>query len=238
MSTVIHRSGCFFWHSCGELIQHRPHDNDRTGSSPIRSQRTIQPRSCARGGIGLKTLLSSRFRKIFYDCYVSSTVPLTTRIRAKAALGISPPGSFLSHSTAARIWGRDRPEHTRCSRHGAREGRPDLTPGCQSPRCGRGTAVTSFRNLSITTPEQTFSDLATSLDLVALVVLGESLVKSGRTSVAALRGLCCTTTPSKQLRAALINARAAKRPRSGNRPRSGTIPAIDYGCGQSRSSGN
>lgn len=118
------------------------------------------------------------------------------------------------------------------------EGRPDLTPGCQSPRCGRGTAVTSFRNLSITTPEQTFSDLATSLDLVALVVLGESLVKSGRTSVAALRGLCCTTTPSKQLRAALINARAAKRPRSGNRPRSGTIPAIDYGCGQSRSSGN
>ena len=56
-------------------------------------------------GIGLKTLLSSRFRKIFYDCYISSTVPLTTKIRAKAALGISPPGSFLSHSTAARIWG-------------------------------------------------------------------------------------------------------------------------------------
>ena len=50
--------------------------------------------------------------------------------------------------------------------------------------------------------------------------------------------------PSKQLRAALMNARAAKRPRSGNRPRSakpprsGTIPATDYGCGQSRSSGN
>ena len=34
-------------------------------------------------GIGLKTLLSRRFHKIFYDCYVSSTVPLTTRLRAK-----------------------------------------------------------------------------------------------------------------------------------------------------------
>ena len=36
-------------------------------------------------GIGLKTLLSSRFHKVFYDCYVSSTVPLTTRLRAKGS---------------------------------------------------------------------------------------------------------------------------------------------------------
>ena len=56
-------------------------------------------------GIGLKTLLSSRFHKIFYDCYVSSTVPPTTRLRAKAALEVSPPGTFISHATAARIWG-------------------------------------------------------------------------------------------------------------------------------------
>lgn len=63
-------------------------------------------RAEARGaGIGLKTLLSSRFQRIFYDCYVSSAVPITTKLRATAALGISPLGSFISHSTAARIWG-------------------------------------------------------------------------------------------------------------------------------------
>jgi hypothetical protein len=28
-------------------------------------------------GIAVKTLLSSRFHKIFYDCYVSSDVPIT-----------------------------------------------------------------------------------------------------------------------------------------------------------------
>ena len=56
-------------------------------------------------GIGLKTLLSGRFHKIFYDCYISSAVPVTTKLRAKAALGISPRGSFVSHTTAARIWG-------------------------------------------------------------------------------------------------------------------------------------
>ncbi len=151
-------------------------------------------RAAARaGGIGLKTLLSSRFRKIFYDCYVSSTVPLTMRIRAKAALGISPPGSFLSHSGCPNM-GRDRPEHTRYSRTVPGKAGRTSRQGVKAHAAVEGTAVTSFRNLSITTPEQTFSDLATSLDLVALVVLGDSLVKSGRTSVAALRGLCCTTT--------------------------------------------
>ena len=145
-------------------------------------------RAAARAaGIGLKTLLSSRFRKIFYDCYVSSTVPLTTKIRAKAALEISPPGSFLSHSTAARIWGGIVPNTPDV--HGTVPGKAGRTSrkGVKAHAAVEGTALTSFRNLSITTPEQTFSDLATSLDLVALVVLGGSLVKAGRTSVAALR---------------------------------------------------
>jgi len=138
-------------------------------------------------GIGLKTLLSSRFRKVFYDCYISSTVPLTTRIRANAALGISPPGSFLSHSTAARIRGGIVPNtpdvHVTVPGKAGRTSRQ----GVKAHATAEGTAVTRFRNLPITTPEQRFSDLATSLDLVALVVLGDSLVKAGRTSVAALR---------------------------------------------------
>jgi len=114
-------------------------------------------------------------------------VPLTTRIRAKAALGISPPGSFLSHSTAARIWGGIVPNtpdiHVTVPGKAGRTSRQ----GVKAHAAVEGTAVTSFRNLSITTPEQTFSDLATSLDLVALVVLGDSLVKAGWTSAAALR---------------------------------------------------
>jgi hypothetical protein len=138
-------------------------------------------------GIGLKTLLSSRFQKIFYDCYVSSAVPLTTRIRAKAALGISPPGSFLSHSTAARIWGGIIPNapdvHVTVPGTAGRSSRQ----GVKAHAAVEGTAITLFRNLPITTPQQTFLDLAPSLNLVALVVLGDSLVKAGRTSAAALR---------------------------------------------------
>jgi very-short-patch-repair endonuclease len=108
-------------------------------------------------GIGLKTLLSSRFQKVFYDCYISSEVPLTTKLRAKAGLGISPPGSFVTRE------------------------------GVKAHATVDGTAVTRFRNLPITAPEQTFLDLAAGLNLVALVVLGDSLIKAGRTSAAALR---------------------------------------------------
>jgi len=138
-------------------------------------------------GIGLKTLLSSRFHKVFYDCYVSSTVALTTMLRAKAALGISPPGSFVSHTTAARIWGAivpDTPDvHVTVPAQAGRTSRQ----GVKAHASADGTAVTRFRNLLITTPEQTFLDLATSLNLVALVVLGDSLIKAGRTGAATLR---------------------------------------------------
>jgi hypothetical protein len=111
-------------------------------------------------GIGLKTLLSSRFQKIFYDRYVSATVPITTKLRASAALGVSPPGTFISHSTAARIWGGvvpDTPDvHVTVPGTGGRTSRQ----GVKAHTSVAGTAVTRFRNLPLTTPEQTFIDLA------------------------------------------------------------------------------
>lgn len=138
-------------------------------------------------GIGLKTLLSSRFHKGFYDCYVSSAVPLSTRLRAKAALGISPPGSFVSHATAARIWGGIVSEtsdvHVTVPPTAVRSSRQ----GVKAHAGVIGAAVTRFRSLAISTPEQTFLDLATCLDLVALVVVGDSLIRAGRTTAAALR---------------------------------------------------
>ena len=66
-------------------------------------------------GIGLRELLSRRFHKIFYDCYVASTVPITTELRAEAALGISPPGSHVSHFTAAQVWGAVVPGPPMCT---------------------------------------------------------------------------------------------------------------------------
>lgn len=56
-------------------------------------------------GIGLREILGPQFHKILYDSYVSATVPITTRLRAEAALVISAPGAYVSHHTAAELWG-------------------------------------------------------------------------------------------------------------------------------------
>jgi very-short-patch-repair endonuclease len=139
-------------------------------------------------GIGLKSLLSNRFHKVFYDCYVASTVPLTTRLRAEAALGISPPGSYVSHATAARIWGGIIPDtsdvHVTVPTTAGRSARQ----GVKAHAGVIGAAVSRFRQLPITTPQQTFLDLAAAgMDLVALVVLGDSLIKASRMSAEGLR---------------------------------------------------
>jgi hypothetical protein len=52
-------------------------------------------------GIRLREILGPQFHKILYDSYVSATVPITTRLRAEAALVISAPGTYVSHHTAA-----------------------------------------------------------------------------------------------------------------------------------------
>ena len=144
LSTVIHRSGCFFWHSCGELIQHRPHGYYRTGSSPIRSQRTIQPRRCACSGNRTQDVTEQSISEDLLRLLCLLNSAAHHEDPSEGGTRNLPARQFPQPLHGCPNMGRDRPEHTRCSRHGAREGRPDLTPGCQSPRCGRGYGVTAF----------------------------------------------------------------------------------------------
>ena len=82
----------------------------------VRESRTLNTRrpfsraDARKAGIALRELLSPRFHKIFYDCYVASTIPITTELRVEAALGISPLGSYVSHFSAAQLWGAIVPE--------------------------------------------------------------------------------------------------------------------------------
>jgi hypothetical protein len=65
-----------------------------------------------RAGISVKQLRSPRFRKLFHDVYLGGDVPVTPKVLASAALGITPVGSHASHHTAARIWGGIVPDQT------------------------------------------------------------------------------------------------------------------------------
>ena len=125
-----------------------------------------------RAGIKLRELLSPRFHKIFYDCCIASTIPITTELRAKAALGISPSGSHVSHLTAAQLWGAAVPNVSDVHVTVPGDAGRTVRRGVKAHAAADGTATTRIRALPITTPEQTFLDLAAAgIDLVALVVL-------------------------------------------------------------------
>ena len=134
-------------------------------------------------GISAKRLRSDRYQRLFYDLYVSAQVVVTPALRAKAVLKVCPPGSQVSHFTAAELWGAIVPSqpltHLSCPQPGARSERRGV--GCH--RLSRHAAVAHFRGIRISSPEQTFIDLACVLSLVDLVVLGDSLVRAKRTTV-------------------------------------------------------
>lgn len=135
-----------------------------------------------RAGIPVKDLASARFRKLFYDVYVSVDVPATPALRGSAVLGISPFGSHVSHHSAAQIWGGIVPDQPRTHVSSPRGGTRSERQGVGSHQISRGSEVVTFAGLRVSSPTQTFIDLATELSLVDLVVLGDSLVKKGRTT--------------------------------------------------------
>lgn len=141
------------------------------GSRPFR-------RSDLPEGLMTQWQLRQGHRLIFRGVYVRGDVEVTDEVRARAALLVAGAGSYASHHTAALLWGGVVPDV------------PDLhvtSPGARSKRVGiighrakRGQAVTTLHGIRLTTPEQSFRDLAQVLDLVELVVLGDSLVKKKR----------------------------------------------------------
>jgi hypothetical protein len=149
----------------------------------LRALDVCRPFSRAQGraaGIRLREILGPEFHKILYDSYVSATVPITTRLRARAALDISVPGSYISHQTAAELWGGLVPA---CSDvHVTMPGEAPRTrrQGIKAHSTRGSTKTSTLQGLAIASPTQTFLDLACSLDLVELVVLGDSLVKAKR----------------------------------------------------------
>jgi hypothetical protein len=162
-------------------------------------------------GIPVRHLRSARFRKLFHDVYVSADTPLSTGVLATAALSISAVGSHASHHTAASIWGGIVPDqpltHVSTPYPGSRSRRQ----GVGSHRSRRGSEVVSFGGLRVSSPEQTFIDLATELSLVDLVVLGDSLVRKGRMSIREL----AESAPGWRGKGCLAARRAASLVRDG-----------------------
>jgi very-short-patch-repair endonuclease len=120
--------------------------------------------------------LRRRHRMLFHGVYLDRDCPLSPLVLAKAALLVVESGSYLSHHTAARLWNGVVPDspnvHVTCRRLRTQ------TDGITAHRAKTGQHVVRRQGLPTTSPGQTFLDLAHVLDLVDLVVLGDSLVKA------------------------------------------------------------
>jgi hypothetical protein len=156
---------------------------------PAQTQDAFDPRQplsraeARAAGLTPEMLLSRRFHRIFWDTYVSRDVSITPLLRAKAVIRLVPSGSFISHHTAAELWGAAVPADgathvTLPSAH-----RRQVRQGVRSHYRKYPAQTTLRKGLPISTPEQTFLDLAAGdVGLVDLVVVADGMIKAGHTS--------------------------------------------------------
>lgn len=135
--------------------------------------------------------LATEFTRVLEGVYISTRVPVTTRIKAQAALVVHPPGAVLSHDSTARMLRApvklDPHEHVTVADDRDRRQRRGVRPHAMTLRT---QDVGLLDGLPATTPERTFVDLAGRLPLVELVVLGDWLVRAGHTTVERLVDFC------------------------------------------------
>ena len=114
--------------------------------------------------------------RLHRNVYVSRRAPRTLALRTQAALLIAPPGTMASHETAALLWGGSVPPtsllHVRVP-----PGETFRVDGVLTHRGRPVEPVRWQRGVPLTSPEVTFCDLSSTLDLVQLVVLGDRLVR-------------------------------------------------------------
>lgn len=164
----------------------------KPGAPPKFTRQPFTPKKGREAGISRTELASGAYRQLLWGVHISAEVPVDPWIEAKAALVAAQAGAFVSHHTAARLWGGVVPDvpfaHVSVPTGMARSDRQDLVVHSSSRQ------PQTFRGVSVTSPLDTFLDCATALDLVDLVILGDRLVKKDRISLEDLVQGCAAAT--------------------------------------------
>lgn len=127
-------------------------------------------------GISDDVLRGRSFRRLTRGVYIDSGVKAALRTYVDAAFLRAPHAQFVTGRTAAALWGAVVPDDSRIWLGTARHHR-NVVAGIHVRRYRREPETALHRGLHLTSPAQTFLDLATELDLVDMVVLGDSLVR-------------------------------------------------------------
>lgn len=138
-------------------------------------------------GISPVELAGPRFQRLFHGLYLSASATPTVLMRARAALRISPAGSYVSHHTAGELWGAYMPETTDTHVSIPSDYSRSERRGILAHRADPFVRPVRFRGVMIAPPSRVFLDLAAArVDLVELVAAGDSLVRRQRVSPAEL----------------------------------------------------
>ena len=136
-----------------------------------------------RNGLTRHRVDGPAYHRLFGTVRAPSSVELSPSMLLEAARLVVPE-AVASHHTAARLWGGLVPDttevHVTVPASRSRRRRAGLRCHVRGPECTRTTLPGG--QVPLTSPEQTFVDLAADLSLVDLVVLGDSLVHRGVTT--------------------------------------------------------
>jgi len=130
-------------------------------------------------GLTDSDLTGPSFRRVYQGVYVTAQAQPTIMERARAALHVSHPGSYVSHHTAAAIWRGVAPADGRIH-VSVLPGRPrSKRRGIAAHRSPASPEVRTIDGMEVSTPSRCFCELAADgVGVVDLVVLGDSLVKA------------------------------------------------------------
>jgi very-short-patch-repair endonuclease len=129
-------------------------------------------------GHDVARLRTREFLQVFRDVHVLAGVPLTTLLRARAALKVAGPRAHVSHGTAAEIYDLAPPEHPGVDVSTPEGVTRTRTDGIRAHLANPGAVVVTRHGLAISSPIQAFLDLAglPGMRLVDLAIVGDRLV--------------------------------------------------------------
>lgn len=145
--------------------------------SPLDTRRPFTRADAVAAGLTPGLLRGSRFRRLFRGVYVDSSVEVDTTVRAYGALLTHPGSAFVSHTTAAEIWGlpvpADEAIHVTVASAADRRHHPGLRHhiGPSAPEPSRHRRVRLSARCAL------FVELGSVLGLVDLVVVGDAMVR-------------------------------------------------------------
>lgn len=150
------------------------------------------PMQARQAGVGRRALRSDSYVRVSHGTYLAAAGEVPMERRAQAALSCCPPGSVVSHHTAARLLGMYVPVDQRIHVAVPGNGYRTRRTGIAAHRLFAGHEVIVHRGVACTDVVATVADLSTVLRLPDLVATIDSALASKLLDLEELRDVAGT----------------------------------------------